>query len=235
MKLLILDTETTGLDKGKDQIIEIAAACYETSESAILWSFSSLAAYVKHNPCAPINGISDRMLELAMPPQEALRLLNAMIEAEEFVAIVAHNADFDRGFTEAFPLSYPSLQNRKWICSQNDLVFPLTRGSQHLAHLAADHGLAFGGQRHRALADVLLLCDLLRCLEPDDLESQVTEALKPRVLFQSLQPFDQNAEAKKRGFRWNPETRQWLRRLPADTPTDPTESRPFAVRRVEEE
>lgn len=231
MNLLTLDIETTGLDPKTDAIIEIGCALYSVEDRAVLWSFSTVVPIVKHNPIPEINGITDGMLSHAA---WALPLpLDALRGSTEIAAVVAHNAEFDRSFATRFRALDKSLKGLPWICSQSDLTFPKARGSQHLAHLAADHGLALGAQRHRALADVLLICDLLSCVT--DLAEQVTEALKPRVLFQSLQSFEQNAEAKKCGFRWEKETKRWLRRLPKDTPLEPTRDRPFKVRLAEED
>lgn len=229
MRLLVVDTETTGLDPETDHLIEFAAAFYAVEERVALWSASAIVPTTNHNSIPEINGITDGMLDVPWSCGDALNALTDIIPHVGVTAICAHKAEFDRSFLDPFdvlPAGTP------WVCTREDIAYPKAHGSFALAHLAVDHGLTFGAQRHRALADVLLLCDLLACV--DDLEEQVKEALKPRALFQSLQPFAQNQIAKDCGFRWNEETKRWLRKMPRDTALEPTADRPFHIRKIED-
>lgn len=212
MYLLVTDTETTGLDLQKDRIIELAAALYSVERRSMLWQFGKILGTTKENPCESVNKISKEDLEAS---DTSLAPLHALVSGSPVItAIVAHNAVFDRGFVEASPYS-DIFARFPWVCSKEDIEYTLGRGSLRLAHLATDHGLPGHRQAHRALSDVLLLCDLLG--KVDDLAEQIQAALKPKGLFQSHQAFARNEVAKAAGFRWDGAKKGWFRRMPLDT------------------
>jgi hypothetical protein len=51
-------------------------------------------------------------------------------------------------------------------------------------------------------------------------------------VFQALVSYDDRELAKKAGFRWNKEVKQWQKKLPCDTPIEATKQRPFRIRAV---
>ena len=56
-KILILDTETTGLDENKDEVIEIGCILFDVSFKCVLSQVSFLFP-VKNNEAEHVNGIS---------------------------------------------------------------------------------------------------------------------------------------------------------------------------------
>lgn len=227
MYLLVLDTETTGIpeDDPTPVMIELAAALYSVERKTTLWQFGTILNAAEENPVEHINGISAGDLADAPTSLEPLRIM--IDNSPAAAAVVAHNAEFDQGFVMASPHK-GIFSSYRWVCSCWDFEYDKCRGSRHLSHLLTDHGLPGHTQRHRALADVLDLCDLLSCL--NNLEEQVQDALKPQGLWQSLQPFAKNKEAKDRGFGWKAEVKQWQRKMPLDFKVP--EDWPFRVRLI---
>ena len=100
--VIVLDTETTGLDPIKDTLIEIAAVRLRGSE--IVDEFQTFVDPGRHIPLeiTELTGITDD--DVAGSPDAG----TAVEQLAEFVAgadIVAHNASFDRAFImrEALP------------------------------------------------------------------------------------------------------------------------------------
>ncbi|MGN0035530.1 MAG: PolC-type DNA polymerase III, partial [Coriobacteriales bacterium] len=93
--VVVLDTETTGFDPGRDEIIQIAAA--RMSGPRIVERFSTFVDPGRHIPdeISDLTGIDDQLVAGAPMADEALD------ELAEFCGscdIVAHNVSFDRGF-----------------------------------------------------------------------------------------------------------------------------------------
>jgi DNA polymerase III epsilon subunit-like protein len=238
MLLLVIDTETTGVERAADHLIEWAAALYSVEERAILWAHSAIVPSTDTNPpdAALVNHITDAMLVVPWTERESLLPLVGVAgeTGVPLTAIAAHNAEFDRAFVER--AMFPFHRHGKpipWIDTRSDITYPRARGSQHLSHICADHGIP-AVQAHRALSDVLMLCELLG--KVDDLEAQIAQALLPRALFESLQPFEENHLAKAHGFGYSVppgyKKKMWWRKLPADTECEPTAERPFELRRI---
>lgn len=229
MRVLLVDVETTGLEK-TSAVVEVGAVLLDTTLRAVLWSFGAIVPSVSANPCAAINGISDDLLGSArytFSDRDVLEPLRWLLSNAVIDAVAAHNAEFDRPFVEAAVGAI----DLRWFCTQVDLAYPRAgNSSRKLGHLAVDHGVPVG-TTHRALADCLLLADIMRTMP--DLDARVTEALKPRGYFQALVGYERNALAKERGYLWHGKRKVWWRRLPLDTPTLPTEDRPFTIERLE--
>jgi DNA polymerase III epsilon subunit-like protein len=216
MNIMVLDTETTGLKPETDKVIEIAAAVLQVEQREILWVYSTLVPTVKTNPIPEINHISDALLAYAQPLRNSQLLKPLEFQATQLGinAFVAHNANFDKMFCETLRMDL--WKTFPWVCSQNDIVYPQQSGkSRRLVHLAADHGILFGAQRHRALADVLLLVDLLCCV--GDLKEQIETALKPNILLHAQVSYQRRGLAEKAGFRWNGTCKRWEKKVPEDT------------------
>lgn len=105
-RFVALDFETTGLDPGKDRIVEIGSVAFRLVKGGEGWTaaveggFSSLV-----NPGMPIpaevsaiHGIDDLAVSSAPTFAQAASELFALIEGS---ILVAHNAPFDLGFLRA--------------------------------------------------------------------------------------------------------------------------------------
>src|SRR5512144_861449 len=94
-----LDLETTGLDTGRDSIIEIAAVKFKGNRIEDEWS--SLINPNRHVPefITTLTGIDDAML------RQAPHIRDVTHDFETFVgdcAIVGHNVRFDLGFLQRY-------------------------------------------------------------------------------------------------------------------------------------
>jgi len=65
-KILILDTETTGLDENKDEVIEIGCILFDVSFKCVLSQVSFLFP-VNNNEAEHINGISAEVTNISQP------------------------------------------------------------------------------------------------------------------------------------------------------------------------
>lgn len=99
-RFIVLDTETTGLNKINDRIIELGAVYFENNKP--MKKFNTLIKVDKEiSPMARrINNISNKMLEQGLSENEAYKnFINFLGEAVNGeIIIVAHNASFDMDF-----------------------------------------------------------------------------------------------------------------------------------------
>ena len=209
--LLILDTECSGLSPETDRIIEIGCVLYSLEQRCILSTWSEL-----------ILGDTNAAYEVNRIPVEALthgaRLNDALASLESYAsradALVAHNAQFDRGFLEAagFRTTLP------WICTCHDIDWPRASSSQSLVAIALAHDLPVVSA-HRALSDCLLLSKLLeRTAELGaDLDALLQRSLRPKELFVANVSYEDRHLAKRARFQWDSiVSGQWARNMPPE-------------------
>ncbi len=207
-RLLILDTETTGLDPQRDRCIELGAVLFDVPRRSVL-SQVSLLLPCEHNPAQAVNGIDPVLTQQPQPWPQGLQWFEALLAAADVV--VAHNAAFDRQWFGIAPL--PAI-DRPWLCSMEDIRWPADR------HLRAnpsvrDLALAYGvpvWAAHRALTDCIYLAQVFeRC---SDLEQLLQQGLEPRRLYRARLSYEERHKAREAGFRWNePVSGAWSRRL----------------------
>ncbi|TEX51164.1 MAG: hypothetical protein B7C55_07025, partial [Actinomycetales bacterium mxb001] len=78
MNIIILDTETTGLEESSS-VIEVGAILYSTTTKAVLSQVSSLINWENmSNPAQPINKISVEMLREGAAQESALDMIYSM-------------------------------------------------------------------------------------------------------------------------------------------------------------
>ena len=225
-RILILDTETTGLSPQQGVCIEVGAVLFDVGSRAVLQQLSFLLP-CQANPAEAINGIAAAVTRLPQPTEAALALFAALVEAAE--AVVAHHAAFDRQWFGHGAL--PALE-LPWICTMEDIRWPAEmqlRPNPSLRDLALAHGVPVWAA-HRALTD----CDYLvhvfqRCAQ---LEALLVAAQEPRELYRARLSYAERHQAREAGFRWNdPVTGAWSRRLSQKE----LEALPFSVVRVDQD
>ena len=229
MNILILDTETGGLDPKSDPLVELGFVLWNVEARALVKA-RSLLIVSKTNEAESINRIPCPLLMSHGEMRESA-IADAKRLADAADVLAAHNADFDRGFL-------PELADRTWLDTKSDCEWPgVTLGASLNETSLALLGYAVRG--HRALADCLTLA---RCFEKTaalleyveghaGFDKWLARALRPRALFEVADKrFDEarNAKAKELGFRWQPETKSWRKRLALDD----AKKLPFEVRRV---
>lgn len=219
MKLLVVDTETTGLDPAKGcECIEVAAALYSVPHRSTLQSVGFLLP-IDNNPAIHINRIDPAITQLDQPWRTALALFSEMAAVAD--AVMAHNAAFDRKWFGRGRLPHLHLP---WICSM-ELDWGKIPG-RSLTAVALANGIAVTPDAHRALSDVTTLTSILS--KRSDLEALIQNALKPRDQYKALIPYNRKEEAKELGFRWDNDKRSWIKSLSREEIAD----LPFGVSRV---
>ncbi|HVK41192.1 MAG TPA: 3'-5' exonuclease [Phenylobacterium sp.] len=201
---IFLDTETTGTDTRKDEIIELAMVPFDYDAEGRLCAVHE-PFIALHQPSKPIpaevtkiTGITDAMVEgqTIDPAQVAAFIAPAVI-------VIAHNAAFDRPIverlTEAFKL-------KGWACSMSQIDW---RGEgaegTKLSHLASRCGFFFDG--HRAENDCLAGLEILARPLADGRTAlahllQAARAPTWRITATNS-AFEQKDKLKARGYRWN--------------------------------
>lgn len=105
----IIDTETTGLDHRKDEIIEIGVIGFTFHASGNIGDVTGVYGGLQQPTFAipaditRLTGITDDMVKGQSIDMSAL---SAIIEPADLV--IAHNARFDRPFSEAFSPIFPT-------------------------------------------------------------------------------------------------------------------------------
>lgn len=219
---LILDTETTGLDRKADSCIEVAACLYDLTEAAPIESYASLIRH-NRNPAYEINRITIRALEVAPLPVDVWGRVEALVKQADVV--LAHRAEFDRAFVPA-----DLRELRPWVCTKFHVEWPHGKPGDSLIPLALAHGVGVSSA-HRAAADVDTLARLLtrvhEMLDGDvgydkdgkahpPLVHLLTQAMRPRTKVQAVVSYDDREKAKAAGFAWEPASKRWLAELPDD-------------------
>lgn len=201
--LLIVDTETTGLDPAADSLCEVGAILFSVPHRAVIQQVSFLLP-IDNNPVQAINGI---IPELATwrAPLHALPLFLEMASLSD--AFLAHNAEFDRQWIE--PLLTPALRSLPWICTCEGIRWPGLRLNPSLLELALAYGVPVWAA-HRALTDCTYLAHVLA--RDPDLEAHLLQGLEPRRMVVAQVSYDDREQAKAAGFRWDPAAKQWSRR-----------------------
>ncbi|MCS3892103.1 DNA polymerase-3 subunit epsilon [Bradyrhizobium japonicum USDA 38] len=202
---ILLDTETTGLDHRKDEIIELGMVKFDyTAEGRIVGVRDTFAAF--NEPSAPIppeitaiTGITDEMVA-------GQRIDDAAVSAfvDEAVITIAHNSGFDRKFAERY---WPVFEHKAWGCSATEIDWREHgfAGAQ-LGYLL--NGTGFFHQAHRAVDDCHALLEVLDFVLPTTgapaLALLLETARKPTLRVWAEQTaFELKDSLKRRGYRWN--------------------------------
>ena len=182
-RLVIFDTETTGLNFSRDEIIEFAAVVVEQVDgvSKVVREYDELIALTPGNAVPPmitqLTGISDMdLLEKGLPKARVAQDMAQMFQGKTL--LLAYNAHFDLSFLFYFLLRHgdPTILKGK---DKLDLltVYRDRRSYPHkLTNAISAYGLA--GKvvnSHRAVDDVLATVAVMEEMEKEkaDLERYV--------------------------------------------------------------
>ena len=220
ISIAFLDTETTGVNKTSDKIIELALKVvkFEKASGKIVSidieyeSFNDPGEEISHE-ITMLTGINDEMVEGQAIDWEKV---DAILKDAEIV--VAHNAGFDRAFVDRYSSVSP---NKIWACSINDIDW-LGRGftSSKQELLCYWHGFYFDA--HRAMNDVDALINLLThpSYEVDrPLLELIKNSQKPTyVIFATNFNYDPVKKdiVKANKYKWNAEDRVWYKTVSFD-------------------
>ena len=206
--LLIIDTETTGLDPQLDHCLEVGVILFDVPSRQVLAQHSFLLP-VEANAAEAINRIPAAATNLPQPWRPALIYLQSLLDAAD--VLVAHNAAFDRQW---FGRGHLPATDKPWLCSMEDMRWPaerLLRSRPSVRDLALAYEIPVWAA-HRALTDCIYLAEVFR--RCDELEQLVLRGLEPRQLMRAQVSYDDRHLARDAGFRWNePVKGAWARRL----------------------
>ena len=221
-RVIVLDTETTGLDSKSEKIIELAmlSVLVDTVTGlpvgpvAIYESFEDPGKPIPAQ-ITEITGIDDSMVKGWRIDYAAVTALVAQADL-----VVAHNAGFDRPFVEA---RFPVFAGKAWGCSFQGIDWKKEgSGSAKLEFLASERGWFYDA--HRAQVDCHALLQVLASPLTDGqtgLARLLAGADQTRYKMRATgAPFEAKDKLKSRGYRWDGEGRVWWCSLGSDTLLD---------------
>ena len=211
-KVLILDTETTGLDSSKDRLIELALILVDVDKATGLPLQVQEVFDELEDPGRPIPAEATRVTGITDAMVAGKRLNEARVA--ELMAgvdlVIAHNARFDRGFMEN---RLPAFAKLPWACSVAEIDWQAQgRGSAKLEFLA--HELGFFYDAHRAEMDCHALLAVLAAPLPNTGETGLArllaaaQATSYRVQATGS-PFSSKDALRAQGYRWDAERKVW--------------------------
>lgn len=217
-RVIVLDTETTGLDAKSERIIELAmlSVLIDTATGLPVGPVSTYESFEDPGKPIPpaiteITGIDDSMV--AGQRIDDARVAE-LVQAADL--IVAHNAGFDRPFVET---RLPVFASKAWNCSFAGIDWKgQGSGSAKLEFLAHERGSFYDA--HRALVDCHALLQVLAAPLKDGqtgLARLISGAAHSRYKLRATgAPFESKDALKARGYRWDSEQRVWWTSLMGD-------------------
>jgi DNA polymerase-3 subunit epsilon len=221
-RVIVLDTETTGLDSKTESIIELAmlSVLVDAVSGLPVGPVSIYESFEDPGKPIPaqiteITGIDDAMVKGQRIDDAAV---TAMVQQADLV--VAHNAGFDRPFVEA---RFPVFAAKAWGCSFQGIDWKKEgSGSAKLEFLASERGWFYDA--HRAQVDCHALLQVLASTLADGqtgLSRLLTGAGQTRYKLRATgAPFEAKDKLKSRGYRWDGEGRVWWCSLGSDALLD---------------
>ncbi len=203
---LVLDTETTGIDPLRDEVIELGMVLFEYAPATgriyrLLDTFDEL-----QDPGRPL------------PPEitELTHITDAMVrgqhinpdKVEQFVdrasVIIAHNAAFDRPFVEK---QWKVFAEKPWGCSMSQIPWReegIGTRKQELIALC----LGFFYDAHRAEHDCRALLNILAAPLPSSRRPALAALLEHALtddahIWAAGAPYDCKEQLKERGYHFN--------------------------------
>ncbi len=218
-----LDVETTGMDRRGDAIIQLSLVPFTyDAESGRIFDVGETLTYFE-DPGRPIppeivalTGITDADVAGKRIDDAAVRAFLGPVSL-----VIAHNADFDRPFTER---RLPDFRDRAWACSVRDVEWRRHGlSSSSLEYLLMKRCRCFYGA-HRADQDAAAVVHLLATPFDDGtlpmallLESARRGSVR---IWAEGSPIETKDLLKARRYRWNPggdgRPKAWHREVPVD-------------------
>ena len=212
---VILDTETTGLDHEKDEIIEIAIRkwIYHKKDHYLVKpveEYSELNEPVKNEITEAITEITGITKENVKGRKIDWSIVSRLIGESDFV--LAHNAGFDRPMIESVQEVRDISGSKIWACSFVQVDWGgkgFLSSKQEL--LSIFHGFHYAG--HRALTDIDALANIL--LHGEYLKEILQNAKTKQVRIDCIKaPFESKDILKGAGFSWDGGNKFWTKLIP---------------------
>lgn len=216
-RVCIIDTETTGLDTDKCEIIELGYQLIEFDSQGRFYQVLAAKNFL-NQPEGEITPEVTQVTGLTMEDVAGHEI--PWDEVEQDIAnaalCVAHNAGFDRPVLERYSEVFI---DKIWGCSvvQIDWQALTDIGSKSQEFLCWKIGQFFY-DAHRALDDVQALSQLLSLTVGPESQTAFSYLLKSvrisKVMVKATgAPFDVKDDLRKRNYRWNPDERVWQKMM----------------------
>ena len=183
MRQLFLDIETTGFSREWNEIIELAAAIYDTEEKTIVDSFHMYARPVKGVPAniTELTGITNEMVANCRPEWDMLVSFCDWYDDHKIDCIIGHNCKsfdlqfihakcdkynlhwHDHGATVIDTLAYARQLKKKGVLRTENLKQPT---------IAAFYGISY--EAHSALSDVRALIKIYQKMVESETPARAT-------------------------------------------------------------
>ena len=215
-RVVVLDTETTGLDHATDRIIELALLRVDVDNATGLPVGDVTVYDGLEDPGMPVSAEIQAITGISTEMVRGKTLDVALIATllSDVDLVIAHNAGFDRPFCEA---RLPVFAQLAWGCSFVDIDWKAEgQSSAKLEFLALDKGWFYDA--HRAEVDCHALLAVLAEPLPQSGQSGLAKIMAasraPSFRLQATNaPFEAKDLLKSRAYRWNAEHRVWHIRL----------------------
>lgn len=180
---LIIDTETTGIDKHSDKLVELAAIRYSSDEA-----YSEFCNPGRDIPAEAmaVHHITKELVEYAPSPSEIVLEMLANMGTPSL--LIAHNAKFDRDMLRSvWPAGGPRIP---WVCTMKvaraiwpDAPRHTNQVLRYWLGLSLPEHLIGGLAPHRALYDIVVTREIFRAaLTKMPLEEMIELSNKPSLL-----------------------------------------------------
>lgn len=205
--MVILDTETTGFEIGRDRVIELGMVKIQVDVESgrVVTIVAATSLYEDPGFAIPeiiteITGITDEMVMGQRFDDSAI--LNWFADDP---IVVAHHAGFDRPMFEA---RFSHMDRLRWACSINDVPWKeYGFESSKLEYLLLKLGYFYQG--HRASIDALATAFLLHAV-PRALPALLAAESSIRVHIDAVgSTFAVKDTLKANGFRWDGDRKLW--------------------------
>jgi len=202
---VIVDVETTGLDAGKDEVIELGMVAFTYGPDGAIGDVVGAYSELREPSIAispeitRITGITEEMVR-----GKVLDLAAVARFLEPAALVIAHNARFDRPFCERLLADFAP---KAWACSASEVTWSnFGFEGVKLGYLVGQSGWFHNG--HRAVDDCHALLEViaapLKGGEGTGFSHLLAAARQSRYrVWAEGSPFDMKDALKARGYRWN--------------------------------
>ena len=242
MKIMGIDTETTGLDVQNDLVVEFGYVLWDTDLAKPIHMVDHLvlADMDKAKLTEDIHGITRAEFEeFGYLPQPVFSNLEMFLGLHPVQFVVAHNgAGFDRPLMDAEYRRH-SIPTRRlfevpWLDTKTDLPWKKAPDSNRLKHCALELGF-INPFPHRALFDVLTM---LRVLSHFNIDEVIALSKIPFATIRALVSYEDRELAKKEKFLWEKAgdityPKCWIKRIRINKLEEERAKCPFKIAQLE--
>ncbi len=182
-KLIILDVETTGLDKDVNEIIEFAALVLNKQRNGKFKVTKEIDFFIQNEEPIPefitnLTHITDEMCWNGYTKERTVLEFRELFDKDEKTLVIIYNTPFDMGFVQSFMNKYSDgFVNRLDTLDLLEVAKARTgtRKGNKLCDMIVRYSIEDEENNHRAINDVKATLAVMRAMykEKKDLESYI--------------------------------------------------------------